>query len=86
MKLMDPLEFSLSAALCGNAVFTTPTDVMDKLQLILGQTIVFQKLLESAPGQRGDLLHWKRELYLCRKRLQPLGSFPRALKCIRNQV
>lgn len=64
---MDPFEFSLSTALCSNTVFTAATDVMDKLQLIMSQMIVFQKLLESASGQHGDLLHWKRELYLRRK-------------------
>lgn len=64
---MDPVEFSLSTALCSDAVFTPATDVMDKLQLIMSQMIVFQKLLEGAAGQHGDLLHWKRELYLRRK-------------------
>lgn len=64
---MDPFEFSLSTALRRNAVFTAATDVVDKLQLIVSQTIVFEKLLEGAPGQHGDLLHRKRELYLWRK-------------------
>lgn len=64
---MDPVEFSLSTALCSNTVFTPATNVMDKLQLIMIQVIAFQKLLESAAGQHGDLLHWKRELDLWRK-------------------
>lgn len=72
---MDPFEFSLSAALCGDAVFTPTTDVMDELQLILSQMIVFQELLKSAPGQHGDLLHWKRELYLWGKDLSRV-NFP----------
>lgn len=63
---MDPFEFPLATALCGDAVFTSATDVVDKLQLIVSQMIVFQKLLEGTPGQRGDLLHWERELYLWR--------------------
>lgn len=63
---MDPFKFPLSTALCGNAVFTSAPDVVDELQLIVSQMIVFQKLLEGTPGQRGDLLHWERELYLWR--------------------
>lgn len=71
---MDPFQFSLSAALRGNAVFAPATDVVDKLQLVGSQMIVFQKLLEGAPGQHGDLLHWKRELDLWRKDVNQLAS------------
>lgn len=74
---MDPFKFPLSTALCGNAVFTSAADIVDKLQLIVSQMIVFQKLLEGTPGQHGDLLHWEREPYLWRAEFISQMSFSR---------
>lgn len=80
---MDSFKFPLSTALRSNAVFTSATDIVDKLQLVGSQMIVFQKLLEGTPSQHGDLLHWKRELYLEGRHYQS-DSFLQVLKSIRK--
>lgn len=64
LELLYAVHFSLAAALRSGAVFASPANVVDKLELLLTQLVVLQELLEGFPTQRWDLLHWKRELHL----------------------
>lgn len=63
---MYAVEFSLSAAPSCKAVFAAPPHVVDKVQLLPREDLLFQKLLEFVPAQIHDPLNGERQLDLGR--------------------
>lgn len=64
LKVVYAVEFSLSTAPSCEAIFAAPSHVVDKLQLLLREDLLFQKLLEFVPAQIHDPVDGERQLDL----------------------
>ena len=64
LQVVYTVQFPLAAALRSVAVLTAPSHVVDEVQLLPGQTVLLQHLLELIPAQRHQPLHSERQLDL----------------------
>lgn len=71
LQVVNALQFPLAAAPSSQSVLAASPHAVDKVELLLGQVRLLQKLLEVVPAQVHDPLHreWQVNLQTNRKEL-----------------